>query len=32
MLARHFAQYQQSAAQLSNNFVYNNVEGFVQDT
>jgi hypothetical protein len=27
-----FAQYQQASVQLSNNFVYNNIEGFVQDT
>ena len=27
-----FAQYQQASVQLSNRFVYNNIEGFVQDT
>lgn len=27
-----YAQYQQASVQLSNHFVYNNIEGFVQDT
>lgn len=27
-----FAQYQQASVQLRNDFVYNNVEGFIQDT
>lgn len=27
-----YAQYQQASVQLSNRFVYNNIEGFIQDT